>query len=394
MAIQPLLLPNPTPPHGYDPPVPRASAPPLAKRLRGKSVCIVAGPGGVGKTTTAAALALGLAREGQRVAVVTIDPARRLAGALGIDELDDEPRRIDPALLAAQGIECSGELWATMLDAKRTFDTLIGRIAPDERARDEVLANRIYQEISGAVAGTQEFSAIAKLYELHREGRFDTIVLDTPPARNALDFLDAPARMSRFLEGRSVRMFLVPGGLAARLVGRGSGLVLSMFSRFTGIDLIGELSGFFGALGGMLDGFRERARVVDQLLRDPATAFVLVTSPEPEPAREALFFAEQLCAAGMARVALIVNRVHRDGLEGRSPAEVAALLAGELGERLAARVAGNLADFDVLVQRDRATVKRLAQALGGDPAPILVPHLDGDVQDLAGLDFVARHLFA
>ena len=296
----------------------RQRAPPLAKRLRGKSVCICAGPGGVGKTTTAAALALGLARKGQRVAVVTIDPARRLASALGIDELDNEPRRIDPALLAAQGIECKGELWATMLDSKRTFDALIGRIAPDERARDEVLANRIYQEISGAVAGTQEFSAIAKLYELHREGRFDTIVLDTPPARNALDFLDAPMRMTRFLEGRSVRMFLAPGNLAARLVGRGSGLVLSMFSRFTGVDLIGELSGFFGALAGMLDGFRERARVVDQLLRDPATAFLLVTSPEPEPAREAIFFAEQLRAAGMARVALIVNRVHRDGLEGHT----------------------------------------------------------------------------
>ena len=166
-----------------------------------------------------------------------------------------------------------------------------------------------------------------------------------------------------------------------------------MFSRFTGVDLIGELSGFFGALGGMLDGFRERARTVDQLLRDPTTAFLLVTSPEPEPAREAAFFAEQLRAAGMARVALIVNRVHRDGLEGHSPAEVQALLAGELGERLAARVASNLADFDVLARRDRATVKRLAQALD-DPAPILVPHLDGDVQDLAGLDFVARHLFA
>jgi anion-transporting ArsA/GET3 family ATPase len=368
-------------------------ASPLAKRLRGKSVCICAGPGGVGKTTTSAALALGLACKGQRVAVVTIDPARRLASALGIDELDDEPRRIDPALLAAQGIECKGELWATMLDAKRTFDTLIGRIAPDERAREEVLANRIYQEISGAVAGTQEFSAIAKLYELHREGRFDTIVLDTPPARNALDFLDAPMRMSRFLEGRSVRMFLAPGNLAARLVGRGSGLVLSIFSRFTGVDLIGELSGFFGALGGMLDGFRERARVVDELLRDPTTAFLLVTSPEPEPAREALFFAEQLRAAGMSRAGLIVNRVHSDGLDGHTVAEVKALLADELGERLAGRVAGNLADFDVLAQRDRATVERLSAALE-DPHPILVPHLDGDVQDLAGLDFVARYLFA
>jgi anion-transporting ArsA/GET3 family ATPase len=371
---------------------PRA-APTLARRLQGKSICICAGPGGVGKTTTAAALALGLAQRGQRVAVVTIDPARRLASALGIDELDNEPRRIDPVLLAAHGIELRGELWASMLDAKHTFDSLIAQIAPDERARDEVFSNRIYQEISAAVAGTQEFSAITKLYTLHRDGNFDTIVLDTPPSRNALDFLDAPMRMTRFLEGRSMRMFLAPGNLAARLVGRGSGLVLSMFSRFTGMDLIGELSSFFGALSGMVDTFREGAHTVEQLLRDPTTTFLLVTSPEPEPAREAVFFAEQLDAAGMARAGVIVNRVHSDGLQGHSPAEVQALLAGELGERLAARVASNLADFDVLSQRDLATVERLAQALG-DRHPILVPHLDGDVQDLAGLDRVARHLFA
>ncbi len=379
--------------HDYDPPVPRAGPSPLAKRLRGRSVCICAGPGGVGKTTTAAALALGLACRGQRVAVVTIDPARRLASALGIDELDNEPRRIDPALLAAQGIECKGELWASMLDAKRTLDALIASIAPDERARDEVLSNRIYQELSGAVAGTQEFSAMAKLSELHREGRFDTIVLDTPPSRNALDFLDSPLRMTSFMEGRSMRMFLAPGNFAVRLVGRGTGLVLSMFSRFTGMDLIGDLSSFFGALAVMLDGFRESAHTVHRLLRDPTTAFILVTSPEPEPAREALFFAEQLDTEEMARAALIVNRVHSDSLEGHTPVEVAALLAGELGERLAARVADNLADFDVLAQRDRATVQRLSRALE-DPHPILVPHLDGDVQDLAGLDRVAGFLFS
>jgi anion-transporting ArsA/GET3 family ATPase len=331
------------------------------------------------------------------VAVVTIDPARRLASALGIAELDNEPRRIDPALLAAQGIDRSeigqqGELWAMMLDAKGTFDALIARLAPDERAREEVLSNRIYREISAAVAGTQEFSAVAKLYELHREGRFDTIVLDTPPSRNALDFLDAPLRMTRFLEGRSLRMFLAPGNLAARLVGRGSGLVLSVFSRFTGIDLIGDLSGFFGALAGMVDGFRERAHAVEELLRDPATAFLLVTSPEPEPTREAIYFAEQLSAAGMTRAALIVNRVHSDGLEGHTPAQVQALLADDLGEQLAARVARNLADFDVLAQRDRGSVAKLSRALG-DPHPILVPHLDGDVQDLAGLDRVAGVLF-
>jgi anion-transporting ArsA/GET3 family ATPase len=357
------------------------------------NVCVCAGPGGVGKTTSAAAIALGLARRGQRVAVVTIDPARRLAGALGMEGLDNEPKRVDPELLAAHGVEAPGELWVTMLDAKVTFDTLISRLAPDERSREAALSNRIYQELSSAVAGTQEFTAIAKLYELHREGSFDTIVLDTPPARNALDFLDAPTRMTRFLEGRALKMFLVPSGLAARFVGRGTGLVLSMFSRFTGVDLLADLSAFFGSLAGMVDGFRERADAVDALLRDPATAFLIVTSPEPEQAREAVLFAEQLTAAGMARMGLIVNRVHHDGLEGHSRDAVRALLADELGERLAGRVAGNLADFDVLVRRDRESIAELSRALS-EAHPILVPHLDEDVCDLAALAAIELHLFA
>ena len=354
---------------------------------------MLAGPGGVGKTTTAAALGLGLAQRGQRVAVVTIDPAKRLAGALGVAGLDNEPQRVDPELLSVHGVEPPGELWATMLDAKVTFDALITRLAPDERAREEALSNRIYQEVSSSVAGTQEFSAIAKLYDLHREGSFDTIVLDTPPSRNALDFLDAPTRMTRFLEGRALKMFLVPSGLAARVMGRGTGLVLSMFSRFTGVDLLTDLSAFFGSLAGMVDGFRERAQAVEELLRDPASAFLLVSSPEPEQTRETIFFAEQLVAAGMQRSGVIVNRVHRDGLQGHTPQEVQALLAGELGERLAGRVAHNLADFDVLVRRDRASVERLERSLS-DREPILIPHLDQDIHDLAGLARIAEHLFA
>jgi anion-transporting ArsA/GET3 family ATPase len=371
--------------------VPRSQS--LAERLIGKDVCVLAGPGGVGKTTTAAALGLGLAQRGQRVAVVTIDPAKRLASALGVAHLDNEPQRVDPDLLAAHGVEPPGELWATMLDAKVTFDALIARLAPDERAREEALSNRIYQEVSSTVAGTQEFSAIAKLYELHREGGFDTIVLDTPPSRNALDFLDAPTRMARFLEGRALKMFLVPSGLAARVLGRGTGLVLSMFSRFTGVDLLADLSAFFTSLAGMVDGFRERAHAVEDLLRAPGTVFLLVTSPEPEQVRETIFFAEQLAAAGMERAAVIVNRVHRDGLEGHTPQQVQALLTSELGERLAARVAGNLADFDVLAQRDRASAERLERALE-DRGPILVPHLDQDIHDLGGLHRIAEHLFA
>jgi anion-transporting ArsA/GET3 family ATPase len=394
--------------HDYDPCVPEVRAkrsarssrkhpPGLAERLAAKHICVCAGPGGVGKTTVAAALALGLAHRGQRVAVVTIDPARRLAGALGLQELDNEPRRVPDELLDRSDSGQAGELWAMMLDAKVTFDGLIAQLAPDERTREEVLSNRIYREISSAVAGTQEFSAIAKLYDLHREGGFDVIVLDTPPMHNALDFLDAPMRLTRFFEGRALKLFLAPGSLAARVVGRGTGLVLSVFSRFTGVDLIADLSTFFGSLTGMVDGFRERARAVDELLRDPATAFLLISTPEPEPAREAVSFARQLDTAGMSRVALIVNRVHSDGLEGHTPQEVQALLAGELGERLARRVADNLADFDVLARRDREIVDRLTRALRDtsvdDNDPILIPHLDTDVQDLAGLAEIERHLF-
>ena len=370
----------------------------LLARLRQKRVLVCVGAGGVGKTTTSAALALGLARRGQRVAVVTIDPARRLASALGLTELPSEPRRVEVAQLAEQsgedGIE-SGELWAMMLDAKHTFDELIARLAPDEHAREEILANPVYRELSTAVAGSHELSAIAKLYELYEEHDFDVIVLDTPPSRNALDFLDAPGRLLGFLEGRALQVFLGPGGLTARVFGRGTALVFAIFARVTGVDMLGELSRFFRALSGVIGAFGERTRSVEELLRDEHTSFVIVTSPEPEPALEARFLAERLTAAGMPVGALIVNRVHTHGLHGFSVDEVTQLLTGALGASLAARMAGNLADFDVLVQRDRETIARLSRAGTGSaplPAPVLVPHLDEDVQDLVGLGRIAEHL--
>jgi len=336
-----------------------ARAASLSERLRGMRVLVCVGAGGVGKTTTSAALALGLAQRGQKVAVVTIDPARRLASALGLSELPSEPRRIEPAQLADQGIEMDGELWALMLDAKRTFDDLITRLAPDEREREEILANPVYRELSTAIAGSHELSAIAKLYELHEEHDFDTIVLDTPPSRNALDFLDSPGRLLGFLEGRALQVFLGPGGLTARVFGRGTAIVFSIFARVTGVDMLGELSRFFRSLTGVIDGFGARTREVQRLLRAPQTTFVVVTSPEAEPAREAEFLLEQLAAKDMSVGELIVNRVHTDGLGGHSVAEVADLLESRLGERLASRVAANLADFDVLARRDRATIQRL-----------------------------------
>lgn len=365
---------------------------PLEKRLKGKRVCVCVGAGGVGKTTVSAAIALGLAMRGRRVVVVSIDPARRLAGALGLAELPGEPHRIEPHTLLEHGVQARGELWAMMLDSKRTFDELIARLAPDERARDEVLSNRIYRELSSAVAGSQEFTAVAKLFELHRDGRWDAIVLDTPPSRNALDFLDAPDRLSRFLDGRALKALLAPGGVTRGLFGRGAGLMLSAFARVTGVNLLGELSGFFGSLAGLTDGFRERARGVEQLLRDPTTGFLIVTSPEREPAHEAEFLHAQLTRERMGFDGLIVNRVQDQGLDGYTPEQVAELLSGQLGAKLAARVAANLADFDVLERRDRDSVATLSLALG-EPDPLLVPYLDGDVQDLSGIAVIAGHLF-
>jgi anion-transporting ArsA/GET3 family ATPase len=347
----------------------------------------------VGKTTTSAALAMGLAAGGQKVAVVTIDPARRLANSLGLAELGNEPRRIEPERFEAHGVQMRGELWAMMLDPKRTFDDLVARLAPNEATREEVLANRIYQELSSAVAGSQEFSAVVKLYELYRENNFDMLVLDTPPSRNALDFLEAPGRLTQFLEGRALRMFLAPTGLASRVVGRGTGVVFSLLKRLTGVDLLQDLSVFFRVLGGLLDGFRQRAAAVGSLLRDPTTAFLIITSPEAEPVEEAIYFRSQLSRADMPFAGIVVNRVHPAQLLGVDPNEVLTELSGRVGAPLARRVADNLADFQVLAERDRASIARLTRELD-DPEPVLVPHLDGDVHDAEGLVHIARHLFA
>ncbi len=366
----------------------------LWARLADKRVVVCVGAGGVGKTTTSAALALGLAARGRKVAVVTIDPAKRLASALGLAELASEPVRIEADTLSRAGVEIEGELWAMMLDAKRTFDEIVARLAPDEHAREEILANPVYRELSTAVAGSHEMSAIAKLYELYEEHDFDTIVLDTPPSRNALDFLTAPNRLLGFMEGRALQVFLSPGGLTARLFGRGTALVFAIFARVTGVDMLGELSRFFRSLSGVIDGFGERTRGVAELLRDKHTTFAIVTSPEAEPAREARFLAEKLATSEMALGELIVNRMHEHGLEGHSAEDVARALAPDLGEGLAGRVASNLADYDVLVRGDMDTIARLSGMLGEGREPIVVPQLDEDVQDLLVLHEIAEHLFA
>src|SRR6188472_4308680 len=343
----------------------------LEPLLEGKRMVICAGSGGVGKTTTAAAVALGLAERGAKVAVVTIDPARRLANALGLDALSNEPTRVE--------CDVDGELWAMMLDAKRTFDQLIEHLAPDEKTRDEVFANRIYQQLSSAVAGSQEFTAIAKLYELDQDSRYDLLVLDTPPSRNALDFLNAPQRLKGFFGGRAVRLFLRPAGLSGKVLGRGTGMVFSLLKRVTGVDLLQDLSVFFRTLGGMIDGFTERADRVEALLEDPATTFLIVTSPRHDPAEEAIHFHRKLTEASMPFGGLVINRVHHAAdLNGGLPAA----LAKELGRDLAERVDTSARELAALAARDAHGVERLVAELG-DPPAIVVPELDDDIHDVA-----------
>jgi anion-transporting ArsA/GET3 family ATPase len=356
--------------------------------LEGRRIVVCAGSGGVGKTTTAAAIAMGMAERGLKVAVVTIDPAKRLADSLGLEELGNEPRLVDPERFSRHGVEITGELWALMLDSKRTFDALIERLAPDPATRDEILANRIYQQLSSAVAGSQEFTAIAKLYELDQEGDYDLLVLDTPPSRNALDFLDAPARLTGFFQGRAIKMFLRPAGLGGRILGRGTGVVFGLMERLTGVDLLHDLSVFFRALGGMIDGFTERAARVGALLEDPGTTFLIVAAPRHDPVEEAIFFHRKLADAHMPFGGLVVNRVHSvDSPDGAAELEAA------LGDDLAGRVATAAHELAALAARESASLDHLRERLG-DPPTIVVPELDGDVHDVEGLALVRSHLFA
>ncbi len=369
--------------------------PAVGEILDGKDICICAGSGGVGKTTTSAAIAAGMAARGLKVCVLTIDPAKRLADSLGLKELGNEAKRVDPALFEQHGLAIEGELWAMMLDAKATFDELVARQAPDEEARDRVLGNRIYQQISSALAGSQEYMAMEKLFELHSEGQFDLLVLDTPPTRNALDFLDAPKRLTQFIEGRSLRVFMKPTGLAAKVAGRGASVALSVFKRIVGFDLLADLAEFFNAFSGMVDGFQARAKRVNGLLADPHTCFLVVCGPQGEPVDEAVYFHRKLVEAKLPFGGVIVNKVHypAEQLRGNG-GDLEAELAGKLGdEDLAKRVADNFADYQALAERDARNIERLAGELSAQGV-IRVPYLDEDVHDLAGLAEINRYLFA
>ncbi|MDP9189841.1 MAG: AAA family ATPase [Actinomycetota bacterium] len=367
----------------------------VAELLEGKRICICAGSGGVGKTTTSAAIAAGMAARGLKVAVLTIDPAKRLADSLGLPDLGNTERRVDPAAFEAAGIDpAGGELWAMMLDAKATFDEVVRAYAPDDQTRERILSNRIYQQLSAALAGSQEYMAMEKLFEIHAEGDYDLLVLDTPPTPSALDFLDAPGRLIQFIEGRALQVFMKPTGFGMRIFGRGTSVMFSILRRITGVDLLEDLAEFFQAFSGMVGGFRERAHRVTELLADPQTCFLVVCGPQGEPISEAVDFHRKLIEAEMPFGGVIVNKVHYEADLATGETVIADELEAALGDReLAERVAANFGDFRALAARDRANVEQLSAELGA-AAVIQVPYLDSDVHDLAGLTEINRYLFA
>jgi anion-transporting ArsA/GET3 family ATPase len=315
--------------------------------------------------------------------VVTIDPARRLADALGLSGgLSDAPTEIAGPW--------PGHLWAVMLDTKSTFDALVKRYAPDQAQAERILANRFYRNISGALSGTQEYMAAEKLYELHDDRAFDLVVVDTPPTRNALDFLDAPGRLVRFLDHRLYRALMTPTRAYLRAVGLAAQALVRTVSKVVGGAVLADAISFFQAFDGMEAGFRERAERVLQLLSAPETAYALVTAPRREAIEEAEFFARRLADSGMDIAALIVNRMHPAFGTG-DPAAARAEATRWQGTELGAMWA-NLADFREVAAREEASLRGLAARVA--PAPLVrIPVLRSDVHDLDGLTEVATHLF-
>ena len=351
---------------------------PLEKLVENRRIIICCGSGGVGKTTTAAALAIAGAQRGRRSCVVTIDPAKRLADALGLESLTNHPSRVEG--------EWPGELWAMMLDTKGTFDDLVVRYSLDPEQTRTILDNPLYRNISSALSGTQEYMAMEKLYELHAEGGFDLVVVDTPPTRNALDFLDAPRRLTRFLDNRIFRLLMMPTRAYLRAVSLATQAFLRTISKVVGGDVVQDAVNFFTAFEGMEQGFRERAQRMVELLADPGTAFLLVASPRRDAVEEALFFAQKLHDQGVAVQALIVNRLFPRF--GAVP---------DVGKRsLAAPLAGlvaNLRDLEGIAEREETHFAALAERVA--PAPVArVPFLASDVHDLAGLETIGDYLFS
>jgi len=355
-------------------------------------ILVCCGSGGVGKTTTAAALALRAAERGRTVCVLTIDPARRLAQSMGLTELDNTPRAVAGVDTAA-----GGSLDAMMLDMKRTFDEIVLTHSDPARAQ-QILANPFYVSLSSSFAGTQEYMAMEKLGQLRREGRWGLIVVDTPPSRSALDFLDAPQRLGRFLDGRMIRLLLAPakaGGRAyMKVLSVGMSVFTNVLTKVLGAQALKDLSLFVASLETMFGGFRERADKTYQLLKEPGTSFVVVAAPERDALREATYFVERLSQEQMPLAAVVLNRVHRSAAPELS---VQRALAGaealdESGEgSLAAAVLRVHAERLAMATRDERTAARFAGAHRAVPL-VQVAAQAGDVHDLDGLRTIGTEL--
>ncbi|MBG0827246.1 ArsA family ATPase [Planomonospora sp. ID67723] len=355
-------------------------------------IIVCCGAGGVGKTTTAAALGLRAAERGRSAVVLTVDPARRLAQSMGLSELDNTPRPV-------AGVEGEGTLHAMMLDMKRTFDEIIEAHADPERAR-QILTNPFYQSLSSSFSGTQEYMAMEKLGQLRRSGEWDLIIVDTPPSRSALDFLDAPERLGRFLDGRFIRMLTAPakaGGRSAfKLLNAGFGLVAGAMTKLLGAQVLKDLQTFVSALDAVFGGFRARAEQTYNLLQAPGTAFVVVAAPERDAMREASYFVERLAEERMPLAGLVVNRVHRSPASALSAARSTAA-AEDLETRgeheLTAAVLRLHAGRMQLAAREHRQQEHFVSAHPTVPVA-QVPAMPADVHDLEGLRQVGALLAA
>lgn len=368
---------------------------PLSDILDDHKVVVCVGSGGVGKTTTSAAIALRAARAGKRVLCLTIDPAKRLANSLGLDALDHDPQRINAAVFEAAGIVCEGELSAMMLDMKRTFDALVLRHASGPERAERILRNRIYQYVSSSLAGTQEYMAMEKLYELRREGDWDLIVLDTPPTSNALDFLDAPRKLVGAIDSPVMRWFVQTVEGSAGLIGRGAGMVLKGLSRFTGTEFLELINEFVTEINAMFGGFQQRAQAVYDDLQADDVAFVIVTSPAPPAVAEALYFHDRLTDYGITPRGLLVNRVHAAVAE---EVDLSALRTGITAhydgdaEQLIERMRTAVAEENHRARGDRSGIEKLQQRLPTNIGYVEIPAMETDVHDLAALARVGDHL--
>lgn len=353
-------------------------------------IVVCCGAGGVGKTTTAASMALRAAEQGRRVAVLTIDPARRLAQALGIEDLDNEPQLVQ----LAPG--STGELHAMMLNMRRTFDEMVLEHSAPDKA-EQILANPFYQTVATSFSGTQEYMAMEKLGQLAADDRWDLVIVDTPPSRNALDFLDAPQRLGAFLDGRMIRLLTAPGRGIGRLVTGAMGLALKGVSTVVGSQMLSDASAFVQSLDSMFGGFRERASRTYELLRQEGTQFVVVAAAEPDALREAAFFVDRLSGDAMPLAGLVLNRTHPTLCS--LPADHALTGADLLDEKAPDDPAAVLTSAILRVHGDRAvTARREVRLLGRFTAahphvPIVgVPSLPFEVSDLEALRAVGDQL--